>query len=248
MKELDNFIFKFLQLRRSGFTAHLDIDTHAGQAWVGLRVLLNPLQQQNHHQSPVSRNRSPSYFRRQERRKAARAAAETSSQHSGNKAAEANSVLNSDVNKDSNVKTSAEKVDITEEAKFECDLCDFVSNRQTGLRIHYTRKHAMIEQLDGNTEVEIALIDESWEKDLVKHDKFIEGFLMTGDVGESTDLYEIETLQFVLSPHSNLCRFLTSEQRGNEVLLAMDSYRRNIDAKFGPGAFLQRSPWQDFVG
>ena len=37
--ELENFVFKN-QLRRAGMTAHLDMDTHAGQAWLGLRVML----------------------------------------------------------------------------------------------------------------------------------------------------------------------------------------------------------------
>ena len=36
--EIDSFIQKFKDLWKCGFDAHLDIDTHAGQAWVGLRV------------------------------------------------------------------------------------------------------------------------------------------------------------------------------------------------------------------
>ena len=38
--ELDNFVRKFHQLWNDGLTAHLDLDTHAGTAWVGLRVQL----------------------------------------------------------------------------------------------------------------------------------------------------------------------------------------------------------------
>ena len=38
--ELDTFVRKFHQLWNDGFTAHLDMDTHAGNAWVGLRVNL----------------------------------------------------------------------------------------------------------------------------------------------------------------------------------------------------------------
>ena len=38
--ELNSFIFKFNQLWHSGMSAHLDLDTHAGEAWVGLRVRL----------------------------------------------------------------------------------------------------------------------------------------------------------------------------------------------------------------
>ena len=72
-RELNSFLFKFHQLRKSGVTAHLDVDTHAGEAWVGLRVMLGPLQHQ-----PAQRHRSPSYFRRQERRRAARQSSEES--------------------------------------------------------------------------------------------------------------------------------------------------------------------------
>ena len=70
--ELQNFLNKFQQLRQAGFTAHLDVDAHAGQAWVRLHLMLEsgPIQRPKH--------RSPSYLKRQERRKAARFAARNS--------------------------------------------------------------------------------------------------------------------------------------------------------------------------
>ena len=77
--ELDNFINKFHQLRQAGFTAHLDVDTHAGQSWLGLRVMLGT----GPFDSPKQRHRGPSYTRRQERRKAARLAAESSHENQG---------------------------------------------------------------------------------------------------------------------------------------------------------------------
>ena len=72
--ELDSFIFKFKQLWYSGLDAHLDVDTHAGQAWVGLRVGLGhapgPLL---HHQHPhTAKKESPSRQRRRARRAAYR--------------------------------------------------------------------------------------------------------------------------------------------------------------------------------
>ena len=73
--ELKSFIQKFKKLRGAGLTAHLDPDTHAGQAWVGLRVMLNPVKLTK---EKPQKYRSPSYFRRQERRKAAKSAAERS--------------------------------------------------------------------------------------------------------------------------------------------------------------------------
>ena len=48
--ELNSFLFKFHQLRKTGATAHLDLDTHAGQAW----VMLDPIQ---HSPAPSQRHR-----------------------------------------------------------------------------------------------------------------------------------------------------------------------------------------------
>ena len=74
--ELDNFVKKFHQLWKAGATAHLDVDTHAGRAWVGLRVQLGqvpagPVHHPVHH--PPHRQRGPAYQRRLERRRAVRA-------------------------------------------------------------------------------------------------------------------------------------------------------------------------------
>ena len=76
--ELDTFIQKFHQLWNSGQTAHLDLDTCAGKAWVGLSVQLGhapgPPHQQLHHppfQHPKQRD-SPSRMRRRARRAANR--------------------------------------------------------------------------------------------------------------------------------------------------------------------------------
>ena len=76
--ELDTFVKKFMQLWKSGHSAHLDIDTHAGEAWVGLRVRLGsapgPLHQEPHHQvNAKSRSRNgPARQRRRARRSANR--------------------------------------------------------------------------------------------------------------------------------------------------------------------------------
>ena len=74
--EIDNFVKKFYQLWNAGHTAHLDVDTHAGNAWVGLRVQLGhdpgPPHHQLHHppfHHPKQRD-SPSRMRRRARRAA----------------------------------------------------------------------------------------------------------------------------------------------------------------------------------
>ena len=37
MQEIDKFVQKFKHLWKTGCDAHLDIDTHAGQVWEGIR-------------------------------------------------------------------------------------------------------------------------------------------------------------------------------------------------------------------
>ena len=37
---MENFVKKFKLLWHSGYDAHLDVDTHAGKVWVGLRLNL----------------------------------------------------------------------------------------------------------------------------------------------------------------------------------------------------------------
>ena len=75
--EVDSFVKKFYQLWNAGLNAHLDLDTHAGSAWVGLRVQLGhaPGDFHQHLRHPFPHNRkqeNPSRQRRRARRAAAR--------------------------------------------------------------------------------------------------------------------------------------------------------------------------------
>ena len=72
--EFDSFIRKFCNLWHLGADAHLDVETRAGQAWVGLRVRLGQAQGDVHpHQNLTRKARSsPSRVRRREQRAAAR--------------------------------------------------------------------------------------------------------------------------------------------------------------------------------
>ena len=72
VKELKSFICKFNQLWHSGMSAHLDMDTHAGEAWVGLRVRLGHAPVPIHHSNLQRTRDSPSRGRRRERRAAQR--------------------------------------------------------------------------------------------------------------------------------------------------------------------------------
>ena len=49
---------------------------------------------------------------------------------------------------------------------FSCDLCDFLTSRQTSLSIHLAKKHKEIEQVDGsNSEYEDNYAESYWERD-----------------------------------------------------------------------------------
>ena len=99
-----------------------------------------------HHVPPV--HRSPAYHRRQERRKAARVAA-------GHEGIQAKQVCNEVTEEIIEVNPVAEKAtDNKEESleKFECTICDFQSNWDNGLKVHMSRMHSRIEQLDGNAD------------------------------------------------------------------------------------------------
>ena len=81
--ELNKFILKFKVLWKSGLDAHLDLDCHAGQAWVGLRLRLGGVGQQSprghgvdRHFYDEGRRVGGSRLRRRERRAAERQQAE----------------------------------------------------------------------------------------------------------------------------------------------------------------------------
>ena len=145
--ELDSFVKKFHQLWKAGVTVHLDLDAHAGQAWVGIRAQLGqapgPVQQVHHPFSSRPPHRGPSYERRQERRRqAAQAAAKTGSstaskvseQKTNDDMPAAEACIESDtvvenVTEGNNVNNSA----VQAKNKFSCDMCDFASNCANGL-------------------------------------------------------------------------------------------------------------------
>ena len=165
--ELENFVQKFHQLRQAGFTAHLDVDTHAGQAWVGLHVMLGP-GPIKHSQTKSPRHRSPSYLKRQERRKAARLAEEVTRKENDAQAERAQKDSTEEVC-DISDHSNVNKNDDEEAAAsaFKCEICDFETKKESGLRIHMSKNHAVIEQLDGNVEIEKSDA-ESEEYDIAK--------------------------------------------------------------------------------
>ena len=81
-------------------------------------------------------------MKRQERRKAARLAAENSSRESdAEKASEAQ--ISEEVNENlEDVNNGSNETEEVNTDVYKCELCDFVSNKKSGLNIHMSRKHA----------------------------------------------------------------------------------------------------------
>ena len=51
---------------------------------------------------------------------------------------------------------------------YNCEICDFVRKKESGLNIHMSKKHLLIEQLDGNVELNESDGEESDEYDIAK--------------------------------------------------------------------------------
>ena len=175
VRELDTFVQKFKQLWYSGLTAHLDLDTHAGQAWVGLRARLGhapgPLHIPSRIPSPRKTRDGPSRQRRRARRATSRQEEEAEEATQGNemKSAE-NAEQNIENRTDRNeaeealaepAETAALELDIpAEEAAaekasemFACEMCDSKFNSLRAIRVHIGKKHkatgSPIPQIDG---------------------------------------------------------------------------------------------------
>ena len=82
LSELDSFVTKFKSLWITGQEAHLNVNSHGGQAWITLSVGLGsppptspPSSSPPQHRPPCSSRNGPSRRRRRARRQAAREAA-----------------------------------------------------------------------------------------------------------------------------------------------------------------------------
>ena len=169
-----NGVIEFIKAWESGSKSKLTLQSRNGQAWLNFNCYLggphdqhqkikkpkskkkqerDDLRAQLHQQrlqDGVSSTNSSSYFSKSNfEEKAASASRATidiqdPEQVQADPASKTVSVTldlsDSDTNKMVENKKSQE---------FKCELCDFVSNKATGLNIHMSRKHTTIEQLDG---------------------------------------------------------------------------------------------------
>ena len=212
--EIDSFVLKFRNLCHAGLKATLTLEADNGQAFVslkaGLGCLLPPFPPPP---TPVypSHPRSPSYYRRQERRKATTAAAKQPSVAGETLTNERKEnvdikVLSEEDMYSENVKDTkteivnieklAEQADKTEKS-FDCQVCDFQSQWENGLKLHVARKHRKIaiEQFDEGKDAENLDIDEKYEN--TKHywkkgwlGTVYRTFIDANDIIESSDISE----------------------------------------------------------
>ena len=227
-EELNRFLIKFDQLRRAGLKAHLDLDTCGGEAWVGLRVMLGPV-----HQQEV-RRRSPSYFRRQERRRAARAT--DRDDVIAEKVSDNAEEQKEDKTEEDLTKSSESEKNVAEEASFECELCDFVSNRKNGLAVHMSRKHPNLEQLDGNVTLSEPKLNNyrKYCADVLEavHEE-IENFLSNeSNVGEANlDTWEDIILEI------EMCKQLTVSEKKEEIARVIEARQKSLIAWYTDNTF-----------
>ena len=157
ISELDSFILKFKSLWYSGIDAHLDVETHAGQAWVGLRVGLGHQPGPLHHKvQPHKKQASPSRQRRRARRVEARQAAAdkaganiTENVVEQTEAEEANPASDAE-------ETVEEMVDKTEESNDFCANNDhFNLDDENSLTFRFIVKDSQLSKSQGSFESEV---------------------------------------------------------------------------------------------
>ena len=163
--ELDTFVKKFYQLWNAGHVAHLDVDSYAGKAWVGLCVQLaqapGPLHP-HQHQNP---KKSDSHSRQRccARRAATRADVVDAENAANPQEAEADGqepdkVSNlevevaEEVTPDKNVIVPAVTAEKAMSAGFECCICEKNYKTERGLNSHFGQSHRCIPQMDGTSE------------------------------------------------------------------------------------------------
>ena len=162
--EIDSFLYKFKHLWRAGLKTSLKVEAENGEASISLTVGLGCVPPPFYAQTPPSQYRSvhrgPAYYRRQERRRQAATATQPAQDDSAEQAQQEvdieNETQSNDLEEVAVEATGCPEIQAEQaENTFNCDLCDFNSKWKNGLRIHMTKKHSKIEQLDGHSEMEI---------------------------------------------------------------------------------------------
>ena len=135
----------------------------------------------------------------------------------------------------------AAKVSNKQENKFNCELCDFVSNRESGYKIHMTRKHPKIEQLHGLTEDPDLEVQNAIEEGEFEDE--IDIYLKTGKI--QSNWARLQAVWFdVRFVVTTLIKSYSQEEQAKEVLNLLEAKRLAIEEVHGPGSFMEFHPWK----
>ena len=102
-----------------------------------------------------------------------------------------------------------------------------------------SKKHATIEQLDGNTEEVLQELDSDC-------DDQIEHYLRTGEIAE-TNIQLWEDIMYYLGSNPQNLTVLNAKMNRQEKLIALEAWKQCIDNKFGPGDHLDWTPWKNVI-
>ena len=123
--EINSFVQNFKNLWKAGFTAHLDLDTQGGQAWVGLRLHLGaaqvPFHQHDRKYQQKSKN-SPAKEQRCNRREALRKSTSQVNQDDVTEEVNCNTVTEAE---------EAKEFDITEKVETDINTAGKVGTKET---------------------------------------------------------------------------------------------------------------------
>ena len=156
-QEIHSFVEKFHQLWNAGFSAHLDVDTHAGEAWVGLRVNLGHARgghqpEQGHLASFYPKQESSSRQRRRARRAAARSVQENESKVSTVEAvpveAANNNVAENDEENSNENESSTDNEICEKQIASEEEAPDVIENKAEGAAVEavQTRNETILDE------------------------------------------------------------------------------------------------------
>ena len=114
---------------------------------------------------------------------------------------------------------------------FDCELCDFVSNRKNGVAVHMNRKHQNIEQLDGNTTFSEPRMNHFMYRKYGAHvleeiDEEVENFLKNEiNVGE----VNLETWEEIIE-EIKMCKVLTLSEKKEEIWKVIEARQKCLFA------------------
>ena len=155
---MESFLWKFKNLQYAGVKASLTFEAENCKAFVTLKADLGilpppPSLHHGYQHEHAQVHRPPAYWRRQVRRKAAKLAAaeqETIPAEQAQHIDDPEVILEPVAEKATNIEGNTNDVAEKASEHFECQLCDFISNWENGLKVHMSRKHSRIEQIDGH--------------------------------------------------------------------------------------------------